>query len=143
MKSVKKRSDCPISFALDIFGDKWTLLVVRDLLFRDKVYYGDFLESEEGIATNVLADRLRLLDQAGIVAKRQDPKIKTKIIYSLTKKGIDLLPVLLEIMLWSTKYHPETSGPKDFLTWARKDKEGMIRQIGAKLRRKSFQVSSW
>lgn len=142
MKRAKKRSSCPISFALDIFGDKWTLLVVRDLLFMDKAYYGDFLESEEGIATNILADRLRLLEQAEIVAKRQDQKIKTKIIYSLTKKGIDLLPVLFEILLWSTKYHPETSAPKDFLALARKNKEGMIRQIRAKLRRKSFQVLS-
>lgn len=122
MKKAKRRSDCPISFALEIFGDKWTLLVVRDLLLRNKVYYGDFLESEEGIATNVLADRLQTLERTRIITKARDPKVKNKIIYSLTQKGVDLLPILIEIALWSAKYDPKTTDPKGIVEKACNDK---------------------
>ena len=129
MKSVKRRSDCPISFGLDIFGDKWSLLIIRDLMFKGKVYYGDFLESEEKIATNILAERLQRLERAGIITKVQDSRVKTKYIYSLSGKGIDLLPVLIEIILWSAKYDPKTGAPKDFVARAHKDKSGLISDI--------------
>jgi DNA-binding HxlR family transcriptional regulator len=129
MKHVKRRSDCPISFALDVFGDKWSLLIIRDLMFKGKVYYGDFLGSEEKIATNILANRLGMLEGAGMISKAQDPRMKTKYIYSLAEKGIDLLPVLIEIILWSAKYDPKTGAPKEFVARARKDKSGLIRDI--------------
>jgi DNA-binding HxlR family transcriptional regulator len=112
MRQTKPRSDCRISFALDIFGDKWTLLILRDLIMRHKSSYGDFLESEEKIATNILADRLRMLEQTGIVKKSVDSNNKTKYKYSLTRKGLDLLPVLVEIMLWSAKYAPKLDAKK-------------------------------
>lgn len=129
MKKVKARSNCPINFALEIFGDKWTLLIIRDLMFKSKIYYGDFLESEEKIATNILADRLGTLEQAGIIKKSQDQKNKTKYIYSLTEKGLDLMPVLIEIVLWSAKYDPKTATPKEFISQAQRDKEGLIRSL--------------
>ncbi len=129
MKKVKPRSNCPINFALEIFGDKWTLLIVRDLMFRGKIYYGDFMESEEKIATNILADRLDILERAGIIKKSQDPKNKTKYIYSLTEKGLDLMPVLVEIVLWSAKYDPKTAAPKEFILQAQRDKKGLIRSL--------------
>jgi DNA-binding HxlR family transcriptional regulator len=124
-----RRSDCPINFALEIFGDKWTLLIVRDLMFRGKVHYGDFIESEEKIATNILADRLDILERAGIIKKLRDPKNKTKNIYSLTEKGLDLMPVLIEIVLWSAKYDPKTAAPKEFISQAQSDKKGLIRSL--------------
>ena len=138
MKRVKRRSDCPISFALDIFGDKWSLLIIRDLVFRGKVHYGDFLESDEHIATNILADRLQTLERFGIITKAKDTKVKNKIIYSLTKKGIDLLPMLIEMILWSAKYDPKTAAPKEFVAQARKDKKRLIQDIIKNIKRGDF-----
>lgn len=129
MKKAKRRSGCPINFALEIFGDKWTLLVVRDLLLSGKTYYGDFLKSQEKIATNILADRLEIMECAGIVRKAQDQNNKKKYLYTLTKKGVDLLPVLIEIIMWSAKYDPKTAAPKEFILQAQRDKKGLIRSL--------------
>ncbi|HLR25076.1 MAG TPA: helix-turn-helix domain-containing protein [Fodinibius sp.] len=104
---LKKRSDCPISCSLEIFGDKWTLLILRDVMLRGKSSYGEFLQSEEKISTNILADRLSLLETEEFLTKRVSPQNKSKFIYSLTKKGIDLLPIIIEIMAWGAKYNPE------------------------------------
>ena len=134
MRQIKRRSDCPISFALDIFGDKWTLLIVRDLMFKGKAHYGDFLKSEEGIATNILADRLEMLECAGIIRKARHPKNKTKYIYSLTQKGIDLLPALIEIVLWSARHDPKTAAPQDFVAQATHNRKKLIRQIEKRLK---------
>ena len=142
MKRVKRRSDCPISFALDIFGDKWSLLVIRDLMFKGKVYYGDFLESEEKIATNILADRLKTLENAGIITKAQDPRMKTKYIYSLAEKGVNLLPVLIEIILWSAKYDPKTAAPRDFIVRAQKDKKGLMLDLIKNIKKGDFPYPS-
>ncbi|MVN20378.1 winged helix-turn-helix transcriptional regulator [Mucilaginibacter arboris] len=98
------RSNCPLNFGLEIFGDKWTLLIIRDLMFFGKRHYNEFLASAEGISTNILADRLALLEQENFIKKSKDGAHKQKIIYSLTEKGIDLLPIILEIGLWSDKY---------------------------------------
>jgi DNA-binding HxlR family transcriptional regulator len=98
------RSDCPLNYGLEIFGDRWTLLIIRDLMFFGKRYYNEFLSSAEGISTNILADRLLLLESEQIIKKGKDAEHKQKIIYSLTEKGIDLLPVILGIGLWSDKY---------------------------------------
>jgi DNA-binding HxlR family transcriptional regulator len=98
------RSDCPLNFGLEIFGDKWTLLIIRDLMFFGKRYYSEFLASAEGISTNILADRLVMLEQQSFIKKSKDETHKQKLIYSLTEKGIDLLPIILEIGLWSDKY---------------------------------------
>ena len=98
------RSDCPLNFGLEIFGDKWTLLIIRDLMFFGKRYYNEFLSSAEGISTNILADRLLLLEKQKIIKKNKDKDHKQKIIYSLTEKGIDLLPTIINIGIWSSRY---------------------------------------
>jgi len=128
-KKIEFRSQCPISTALDIFGDRWTLLVIRDLLFNEKKTYGEFLNSEEKIATNILSDRLSLLEMAGIVSKRKHPEHGLKIIYSLTPKGVDLIPVLVEIIAWSEKYHDVHPYAKQFAKVLKKDKEGVIKGL--------------
>jgi len=135
MKRKLRRSDCPISFGLEIFGDKWSLLVVRDLMFKGKVHYGDFLDSEEKIATNILANRLRTLEKEGLISKAPDPKLKNKIVYSLTQKGRDLAPMLVELIVWSAKYDPKTAASKDFVAHARRDREELLRSIYKGLQR--------
>lgn len=130
------RSQCPISTALDIFGDKWTLLVIRDLMFNEKRTYGEFLNSEEKIATNILADRLLMLEMAGIISKKRHPDSKAKVLYSLTAKGIDLIPVLIEIIAWSEKYHEVHPYAKEFVKQLKKDKAGVIRVLFESLARK-------
>lgn len=95
-----KRSVCPISAGLEVFGDKWTLLIIRDL-FAGKTAYGEFLESPEKISTNILASRLKLLDEMGIVSSEQTSERTGKATYSLTEKGQQLYPVLDAIANWS------------------------------------------
>ena len=102
----KLRSDCPVSLGLDIFGDRWTLLIVRDLMFNGKRHYREMLLSAERISSNILADRLQMLVTEGIISKTEDPSHAQKVIYSLTEKGIALLPILMEISRWSFKYRP-------------------------------------
>lgn len=128
-KKIEFRSQCPISTALDIFGDKWTLLVIRDLLFNEKNTYGQFLDSEEKIATNILADRLNLLEMAGLISKEKHPDSKAKVLYKLTKKGVDLIPVLVEIIAWSEKYHEVHPYAKEFAKALKKDKVGVIKGL--------------
>jgi len=128
------RSHCPIAFALDTFGDKWSLLVLRDLLFMGKRHYHEFLASEEGISTNILADRLRRLDAAGLIAKVRDQKNRRQYVYRPTQKGLDLLPIILEIVHWSAKYDSQTAAPPSFIRRLRNDREGLIREIAAKFK---------
>src|SRR5947209_10805018 len=92
-----RRSDCPINFALETFGDTWSLLIIRDIVYFGKKTYGEFLESEEGMATNILASRLTRLEQQGILVKKPSPLDKRKEEYALTERGLDLVPVLVEM----------------------------------------------
>lgn len=133
MKKTKRKSDCPINFALEIFGDRWTFLIVRDLMFKGKHFYGEFLLSEEGIATNILADRLSLLESNGIICRSGDPGHKQKIMYRLTKKGIDLVPVLVEVIMWSAKYDKDSAVDMKFVKSVKRDKQGVIAQISSRL----------
>jgi DNA-binding HxlR family transcriptional regulator len=110
-----ERSPCPVANALDLFGDKWTLLVVRDLLLG-KARYGEFAQSPEGIPTNILADRLRKLAQAGVVEKRAYCEKPVRYEYELTAKGRDLLPVLEAMADWAKKHVP---GSTVFPRWNR------------------------
>jgi len=128
-KKIEYRSDCPISTALDIFGDKWSLLIVRDMVFKSLSTYGDFLNGGEKIATNILADRLTMLEAGGIIAKQKHPESKAKILYTLTSKGIDLVPALVEIIAWSEKYHEVHPQAKQFAKQLRKDKVAVVKQI--------------
>ena len=102
----KHRSKCPVNLALEIFGDKWTLLIIRDIMFAGKQTFRELLQSDEKIATNILTDRLRKLEQQGILHAGPDPAHQQKVIYRLTEKGIDLLPVLVEIGNWSIQHAP-------------------------------------
>jgi DNA-binding HxlR family transcriptional regulator len=136
-KKIDYRSDCPISTALDIFGDKWSLLVIRDLIFKGKKTYGDFLESEEKIATNILADRLALLECSGIISKHRHPDSKAKVLYKITAKGIDLIPLLIEIILWSEKHHVVHPYAKEFARMVKKDKAGVIKSLAGSLKVKN------
>lgn len=95
------RSNCPISSALDIIGDKWSLLIIRDMMFSGKKTYSDFSNSSEKIATNILSNRLSMLEELGVIDKGKKEGNKKTNIYSLTKKGKELLPIILEIAQWS------------------------------------------
>jgi DNA-binding HxlR family transcriptional regulator len=136
MKGQKKdrQSGCPIAFTLDILGDKWTLLIVRDMMFRGKRHYGEFLDSPEGIATNILADRLARLEAEGVVSKNDDPDHQAKYVYTLTEKGLALLPLLLEVVLWGAKHDPDTAAPKEFVQWIKKDRNAVIKETLARLK---------
>ena len=107
MRKLKKyRSQCPQYLALDVFGDKWSLLIIRDMILEDKRHFREFLQSEERIASNILTNRLQALEAEGIIHKENDPNHKQKLIYSLTQKGIDLFPIIMEIARWSLRYKP-------------------------------------
>jgi len=135
MNTIKKRSDCPVSNSLDIWGDKWSLLIIRDLMFAKECTYGDFLKAKEGIATNILASRLQTLEENKIIEKLDHPESKAKVLYRLTKKGIDLLPLMIEINLWAEKYFPIPADRKAMLKEVKKDKPGFIKAMMKELER--------
>jgi len=130
MKRQGRRSDCPISFALEAFGDTWSLLVMRDLLFSGKSTFSDFLRSEEGIATNVLAARLRALEEAGLVRAEGEGR---NVRYSATAKGLDLLPILLEMIAWSARHDAKTAAPPAFVARIQKDRAELISELREQL----------
>jgi len=102
---VKKfRSSCIIASALDLIGDKWSILIIRDMLLDKKTTFKEMVASEEGIASNLLSTRLKMLEALEVITKRKLPENKKENIYLLTEKGIDLAPLILEIVLWSDKY---------------------------------------
>jgi DNA-binding HxlR family transcriptional regulator len=98
------RSHCAVNYGVEIFGDRWSLLIIRDIVFVGKKTYGEFLKSEEGIATNVLASRLGFLEEQGILSRATNPDDRRKEFFTLTEKGLDLIPIVLNIVLWSGKY---------------------------------------
>lgn len=100
------RSGCPINLGLEVFGDKWTLLIIRDMMFAGKRRFREFLASDEAISSNILSDRLAMLVEAGIVTRGDDPNHRLKAIYSLTEKGIELLPIIAQISRWSRTHMP-------------------------------------
>ena len=104
---------------------------MRDIMFKGKSQYGQFLQSEEKIATNILADRLERLEAQGVLSKMQDPSNLTKFQYRLTEKGLDLLPVLLELIAWSAKYDHETAASKRFVEAVKRDRDKVISEIRA------------
>jgi DNA-binding HxlR family transcriptional regulator len=106
----KRRSGCPVSIALDELGDRWSLLIIRDLMIRGYRTFREFQASGEGISTNILADRLRRLEARGIIAAEAEESDGRKVNYRLTGKGIDLAPVLLELLIWSAR-HEQTGTP--------------------------------
>lgn len=124
------RSDCPISSALDHLGDRWSLLIIRDIAFFGKKSYSSLLESEEGIATNILSSRLNSLEKSQIISKQADPSDGRRSIYNLTDAGKDLLPVLVEMIVWSAKHNPEDLDiPEDLVKKAKQDREELIKHL--------------
>jgi DNA-binding HxlR family transcriptional regulator len=101
------RSHCPINLSLEIFGDTWTLLVLRDIMFAGKRHFRELLQSDELIASNILADRLARLVEHGVLTRSDDPTHKQKAIYSLTEKGIALLPIIVQIGAWGSSWIPD------------------------------------
>ncbi len=130
-QSIKHRSHCPISFALDLVGDKWSLLILRDIIFKGKNKYKDFLNAGEGISTNILANRLIQLEELGFIGKKDDPTNGKQYIYRPTKKALDLIPVMLELIRWSGKHDSQTATPNEFM----KELELGTKKLIAKLRR--------
>ncbi|WP_193370225.1 winged helix-turn-helix transcriptional regulator [Pelagibius marinus] len=102
------RSGCPINLTLEVLGDRWSLLILRDMMFGDRRHFRELLRSEEGISSNILADRLKRLQAEGLITKADDPSHKQKAIYSLTAKAIELLPVFAQIGAWGTRHLPVT-----------------------------------
>lgn len=126
--SRQRRSVCPISIALELLGDAWSLLIVRDLMFKDRRTYNDFLTGGEGIASNILADRLRKLEAAGVIEKRRDPGDARRFVYRLSPKGMDLGPVLVELVIWSAR-HESTDAPPAVVRRMRSDREGFLSDV--------------
>ena len=136
-KKQQRRSDCPINFALETFGDTWSLLIIREIVYFGKKTYGEFLESEEGIATNILASRLAQLEQKGILVKKPSETDKRKEVYSLTEKGLDLIPILLELASWGAQHDPQTGAPQEWIALVNANKKKMIRLIRETVQRGS------
>ena len=129
MKKQLQRSNCPINFSLETFGDSWSLLIIRDIVFWGKKTYGEFLESKEGIASNILAARLRHLVEMGLLRKLPNPKDRRQSLYQLTDKGLDLIPMLLEMAGWATRNDPHTSSPRAFVEYIYAHREDMFKLI--------------
>ena len=126
------RCKCPITSALDIVGDKWSLVVIKQILFEGKSTFKDFAESTESIATNVLSARLKMLEDFGIIDKRKLPSNKKTNIYTLSAKGLSLVPVLMELTFWSKQHIIEFNPDLNLdekLDWAEANKEEAFKQI--------------
>jgi DNA-binding HxlR family transcriptional regulator len=124
---AKRRSGCPLNASVETLGDRWSLLIIRDMMLRGFRTYKQFLSSYERIATNILADRLRKLEAHGIITTQRDPSDGRKLIYLLTPKGIDLAPVLTEMVLWSSAH--EEVGNQALVAQMRKDKARFLATI--------------
>ena len=119
-----RRSECPLNASVEMLGDRWSLLIIRDMMLRGFRSYKEFMECYEGIATNILADRLRKLTAYGIITAEPNPSDGRKLIYSLTAKGMDLAPVLTEMVLWAAAH--EDTGNQPLVRLMRADKEKFL-----------------
>ena len=128
-RKKKLKSHCPMHFSLEIFGDKWSLLIVRDIAFNGKRYFGEFMDAEEGIATNILAHRLTVMEQEWIIVKEIYENKKSKYFYSLTEKGVALVPILIEIVKWGSIYDKDTASSPQFIGRLKNDKENVIKEF--------------
>lgn len=122
-----RRSACPLNASVEMLGDRWSLLIIRDMMVRGARTYKEFLGAPEGIATNVLADRLKKLESYGIIEMRADAKDARSMIYTLTPKGVDLAPVLAEMVLWAARH--EDTGNQKLVRLMQKDKAAFLAEI--------------
>ncbi len=134
-KKQGRRSNCPINFALETFGDTWSLLIVRDIVYFGKRTYCEFLHSKERIATNILVSRLAHLEEKGILTRQPDETDRRKEIYSLTEKGLDLIPIMLDMVCWSVQYDPQTEPTEIWINMLTADREKLIWLIRETVRR--------
>ena len=123
-ESKKRESGCPIAFGLDTFGDRWSLLIIREIMLRGKKSYSEFMQADEGIASNILIARLKHLEAEDIIEKSRDPDNRRAFLYTLTRKGRDLAPILLEIIIWSGAHDDRPHALRDVLNKIEKDREG-------------------
>lgn len=121
----RRRSGCPVSISLDMLGDRWSLLIVRDLMVRGLRTFSEFQDAGEGIATNILADRLQKLEAAGIISAEPERGDRRRVNYRLTEKGIDLAPVLLELLIWGAR-HEQTGAPCDVILNLAENREHVL-----------------
>ena len=126
-----RRSNCPIACALDYVGDKWTLVVLRDIIMVRRRHFQELLASNEGIASNILASRLKQLEAAGMITRRRDPAEPKRVKYEATEKALDLLPAMIELIRWSMKYDPNTAAPSHLVRRLAEDRDGLIADIRA------------
>ena len=124
----KRRSGCPVSISLERFGDSWSLLIIRDLMVRGFRNFKQFQESGEGIATNILSDRLRKLKAAELIATEPDDKDRRRVNYRLTRKGIDLAPVLLELVIWGAR-HERTGAPCEMVEQMANNRDAFLAEV--------------
>jgi len=128
-----RRSACPVSFCLDILGDRWTMLVIRDMVMFGSQRFSEFVSSGEGIATNVLSDRLQCLSEQGIVVAAVDPEDGRRKIYTLTAKGLDLVPILIDLAQWGAQHDPHTGVPAELKQRIENDRDGVIASLREQL----------
>jgi DNA-binding HxlR family transcriptional regulator len=131
-----RRSGCPLNASVEMLGDRWSLLILRDMMLRGYSAFNEFLYSDEKIATNILSDRLRRLESYGIISSEQDPADGRKMIYTLTAKGIDLAPVLAEMVLWAARH--EETGNQALVREMRTGKEQLLAAV-----RQRWEEKSW
>lgn len=124
----RRRSDCPVSISLEILGDRWSLLLVRDLMVRGFQSFKEFESSGEGIATNILADRLRKLEAGGIITAEPDETDRRRVSYRLTEKGIDLAPMLLELLIWGAR-HEGTGVPCSTIEVMARNRQQIVAEV--------------
>jgi DNA-binding HxlR family transcriptional regulator len=127
MKRADKKSRCPINFTIEIFGDAWSLLIVRDMLALGKRTFGEFLHSEERIGTSVLTERLNHLEKKGIISKKTDKNDKRKVIYSLTARGLAAIPILYEISVWGSRTSPNPKAPEAWFKSMKYERELVLK----------------
>jgi DNA-binding HxlR family transcriptional regulator len=136
----KRRSGCPLNASVEMLGDRWSLLIVRDLMIRGFQTYKEFLASDERIATNILADRLRKLEGHGIITTQPDAADGRKLTYSLTPKGIDLAPVLAEMVLWAARH--EKTGNQALVHALQTNKQGVVSEVRERWAQKKVHPAS-
>jgi len=135
-----RRSGCPLNASVEMLGDRWSLLILRDMMLRGYQTFNEFLHSDEKIATNMLSDRLRRLESYGIIAAEQDRADGRRMLYTLTEKGIDLAPVLAEMVLWAARH--EETGNQPLVRQMRTGKEQLIAEVRQRWAEKHNLVSS-
>jgi len=135
MKRANGKSHCPINFGLETFGDPWSLLIVRDIVYFGKHTFKEFLASEEAIAPSVLSARLTQLEAAGILTASPDPADRRRVAYTLTETGLALIPILVEIAIWSARVDPQTEAPIDWIEMVAGNRPEMLARITGTVRR--------